>query len=61
MTAMLPMVPILMLAFSTIVMETCFTGPTGKPADRSHLDDPNAHLEDFVLCTEPPKRRFRRA
>lgn len=60
MTAMLPLLSILMLAFSTIVLETCFSGPTGRPADRSHLDDPNVHLEDLVLATVRPKRGFRR-
>lgn len=61
MTEMLPMVSILMLAFSTIVLDLCFAPACARPADRSHLDDPNAHLEDVVLCIELPHAKAARA
>jgi hypothetical protein len=61
MTAMLPMLPIAMLALSTLVLEISFGGASGRPADRSHLDDPNLHLEELVVWTEVPQGKSVRA
>ncbi len=55
---MLPMLSILMLAFSTVIIEICCAKCDERPADRSHLDDPNVHLEDLVICIKLPQPRL---
>ena len=58
MTSLLPVVSIFMLALSTLVLELSFKGAGERSADRSHLDDPNPHLEELVVCSKISKRRF---
>ena len=58
MTSLLPVVSIFMLALSTLVLELSFKGAGERPSDLSHLDDPNPHLEELVVCAEVSERRI---
>lgn len=58
---MLLTLSIFMLAFSTLVLEISCVGASDKPADRSHLDDPNDHVGELVVWTEVPKGKSVRA